>query len=107
MTSPTCAGPVAVSVVGSTGSIGTQTLDVVRRDPSRYEVVALGAQRSVDRLAEQSREFRGAHEGSRFRRGCSCSEPFGNHVRELLQLRLVEQYPCGTHCASPLSAPAV
>ena len=52
------AGPVTVAVVGSTGSIGTQTLDVVRRDPSRYEVVALGAQRSADRLAAQAHEFR-------------------------------------------------
>lgn len=52
------AGPVTVSVVGSTGSIGTQTLDVVRQDPERYEVVALGAQRSVDALVAQALEFR-------------------------------------------------
>jgi len=48
-------GTVTVSVVGSTGSIGTQTLDVVARDPERYRVVALGAQRSVDTLVEQAR----------------------------------------------------
>jgi 1-deoxy-D-xylulose-5-phosphate reductoisomerase len=47
-----------VSVVGSTGSIGTQTLDVVRQDPGRYKVVALGAQRSVDALVAQAHEFR-------------------------------------------------
>jgi 1-deoxy-D-xylulose-5-phosphate reductoisomerase len=50
----------SVSLVGSTGSIGTQTLDVVRAEPERYEVVALGAARSVDLLADQAREFRPA-----------------------------------------------
>ena len=47
-----------VAVLGSTGSIGTQTLDVVRAEPGRYEVVALGAFRSVDLVAEQAKEFR-------------------------------------------------
>jgi 1-deoxy-D-xylulose-5-phosphate reductoisomerase len=50
--------PVTVSVVGSTGSIGTQTLDVVSEDPARFEVVAIGAQRSVDALVAQALEFR-------------------------------------------------
>jgi 1-deoxy-D-xylulose-5-phosphate reductoisomerase len=52
------AGAVTVSVVGSTGSIGTQTLDVVAQDPDRYRVVALGAQRSVDALVDQARALR-------------------------------------------------
>jgi 1-deoxy-D-xylulose-5-phosphate reductoisomerase len=43
-----------VSLVGSTGSIGTQSIDVVRADPDSYRVVAIGAARSVDRLAEQA-----------------------------------------------------
>jgi 1-deoxy-D-xylulose-5-phosphate reductoisomerase len=47
-----------VAVLGSTGSIGTQTLDIVRRDPGRYDVVALGANRSVEALAAQAAEFR-------------------------------------------------
>jgi 1-deoxy-D-xylulose-5-phosphate reductoisomerase len=47
-----------VAVVGSTGSVGTQALDVVRAEPDRYEVVALGAHRSVDLLAEQAAELR-------------------------------------------------
>ena len=46
-----------VSLVGSTGSIGTQAIDVVRSDPGRFDVVALGAHRSVDRLAEQAAEL--------------------------------------------------
>ncbi len=33
--------PLRIAVLGSTGSIGTQTLDVVRAEPDRYEVVAL------------------------------------------------------------------
>ena len=50
----------SVAVLGSTGSIGTQTLDVVRAEPDRYDVVALGAWSSVDLLAAQSVEFRPA-----------------------------------------------
>ncbi len=47
-----------VAVLGSTGSIGTQTLDVVRAEPDRFRVVALGAASSVDALAAQAVEFR-------------------------------------------------
>ena len=50
--------PATVSLVGSTGSIGTQTLDVVRSDPERVRLVALGAARSVQALAAQAIEFR-------------------------------------------------
>jgi 1-deoxy-D-xylulose-5-phosphate reductoisomerase len=51
-------GPVTVSVIGSTGSIGTQALDVIAEDPGRFEVVAIGAQRSVELLVAQALEFR-------------------------------------------------
>ncbi|MBQ7997243.1 MAG: 1-deoxy-D-xylulose-5-phosphate reductoisomerase [Paludibacteraceae bacterium] len=44
-------------ILGSTGSIGTQTLDVVRAYPDRYSVYALCAHRSIDKLVEQAREF--------------------------------------------------
>ena len=47
-----------VSLVGSTGSIGRQTLDVVRAEPDRYRIVALGASTSVEALVAQAREFR-------------------------------------------------
>lgn len=43
-----------VSLAGSTGSIGTQAVEVIVAQPGRYEVVAIGAQRSVDLLAEQA-----------------------------------------------------
>jgi 1-deoxy-D-xylulose-5-phosphate reductoisomerase len=49
-----------VSLVGSTGSIGTQAIEVVQASGGRFEVVALAAQRSVDLLAEQARALRPA-----------------------------------------------
>ena len=45
-------------ILGSTGSIGTQTLDVVRSYPERYGVYAICAHRSIDKLIEQAREFK-------------------------------------------------
>jgi 1-deoxy-D-xylulose-5-phosphate reductoisomerase len=50
--------PVKVAIAGSSGSIGTQTLDVVRAEAGRYEVVALGVGSSVDVLVQQALEFR-------------------------------------------------
>jgi len=47
---------IGIAVLGSTGSIGVSTLDVVSRHPDRYRVVALGAHRNVERMAEQCRE---------------------------------------------------
>ncbi len=47
-----------VSLVGSTGSIGTQAVDVIRADPGAYRVVAIGASTSVDTLAVQARLLR-------------------------------------------------
>ncbi len=47
-----------VSVLGSTGSIGRSTLDVIRRHPDRYRVVALAANRDVEGMLAQCREFR-------------------------------------------------
>jgi 1-deoxy-D-xylulose-5-phosphate reductoisomerase len=47
-----------LAVLGSTGSIGTQALEVVRAEPDRYGVVALAAARSVAALAAQCHEFR-------------------------------------------------
>src|SRR4051812_13436951 len=48
----------SVALVGSTGSIGTQAVDVVRAERDRYRVVALGASTSVDALAAQAEELR-------------------------------------------------
>ena len=46
-----------VAVLGSTGSIGCQTLDVVRRHPEKLEVVAIAAGRRGEQAAAQAREF--------------------------------------------------
>lgn len=46
-----------IAILGSTGSIGTQTLEVVAAYPERYEVYALCAHRSIDKLIEQARTF--------------------------------------------------
>ncbi len=50
--------PTSVAVLGSTGSIGTQALEVVEAEPDRYRVTALGAASSVEVLAAQAREHR-------------------------------------------------
>jgi 1-deoxy-D-xylulose-5-phosphate reductoisomerase len=49
---------IGIALLGSTGSIGTQTLDVIRAHRDRFEVVALAAGRRSAELAEQLREFR-------------------------------------------------
>lgn len=46
-----------ITVLGSTGSIGVSTLDVMRRHPERYRAFALCAHSQVDKLFEQCREF--------------------------------------------------
>ena len=47
-----------ISILGSTGSIGKQTLDVVRQHKDKFEVVAISANSSVDLLLEQIKEFK-------------------------------------------------
>jgi 1-deoxy-D-xylulose-5-phosphate reductoisomerase len=47
-----------VAVLGSTGSVGTQTLDVLRALPDRFRVIALAAGRNTDLLYQQVAEFR-------------------------------------------------
>jgi 1-deoxy-D-xylulose-5-phosphate reductoisomerase len=47
-----------ISIAGSTGSIGTQTLEVVAAEPDRFEVVAIGAGSSVEALVEQANAVR-------------------------------------------------
>lgn len=47
-----------ITVLGSTGSIGTSTLDVVARHPERFEVFALSAATQVELMLEQCARFR-------------------------------------------------
>ncbi len=50
-----------ITVLGSTGSIGVSTLDVIARHPDRYRVVALTANSNVDDLYQQSLQFHPAY----------------------------------------------
>ncbi|KAG0598982.1 hypothetical protein M758_12G117700 [Ceratodon purpureus] len=54
----TRSGPKPISLIGSTGSIGTQTLDIVAENPDRFKIVALAAGSNVTLLAEQIRAFK-------------------------------------------------
>ncbi|MEE3139693.1 MAG: 1-deoxy-D-xylulose-5-phosphate reductoisomerase, partial [Actinomycetota bacterium] len=47
-----------VAVLGATGSIGSQTVEVVRAEPDRFDVTALAAWSSVDQLIAQAQELR-------------------------------------------------
>ncbi|HEX5426754.1 MAG TPA: 1-deoxy-D-xylulose-5-phosphate reductoisomerase, partial [Pedococcus sp.] len=49
--------PRTVAVLGSTGSIGTQALEVISRNPERFRVVALSAGSNLDLVAEQAVAF--------------------------------------------------
>ena len=52
--------PRTVTLLGATGSIGSSTIDLLRRDPARYQVVAMTAHRNGAALARLAREL-GAH----------------------------------------------
>ena len=56
-------GATTVAVLGSTGSIGTQTLEVMRAEPDRFRAIALAANSSVSALAAQATEFEPAAVG--------------------------------------------
>ena len=49
-----------IAILGSTGSIGMNTLDVIRAHPDRFQVAALTAGKQIERLAEQCVEFKPA-----------------------------------------------
>jgi 1-deoxy-D-xylulose-5-phosphate reductoisomerase len=49
---------IGVVVLGSTGSVGVNTLDVIARNPERFRLIAIGANRNAAKLAQQIREFR-------------------------------------------------
>lgn len=58
MENPGQSGPMRVSILGSTGSIGCSALRVIRDHPGQFTVISLSANSSLDRLLEQVREFR-------------------------------------------------
>lgn len=50
--------PRNLTILGATGTIGVNTLDVVARNPERFRVIALSGQHQIEKLAEQCRRFR-------------------------------------------------
>jgi 1-deoxy-D-xylulose-5-phosphate reductoisomerase len=53
--------PRSVTILGSTGSVGCSTIDLIERNPDRYAVEALTARRNVDLLVRQARALRPRH----------------------------------------------
>jgi 1-deoxy-D-xylulose-5-phosphate reductoisomerase len=90
--------PLRVVLLGATGSIGRQTVDVVRKNPGRVELVGLAANRSVEEVVALAREFptvRAVAFGDASQAGCAalqglpagCSASFGaDAVAELAAL---------------------
>ncbi|MER2519652.1 MAG: 1-deoxy-D-xylulose-5-phosphate reductoisomerase [Bdellovibrionales bacterium] len=56
--SATASRPKSVTILGSTGSVGCQTIDLIERAPEQYEVVALTARKNVAKLAEQAKNLK-------------------------------------------------
>lgn len=52
------AAPRTVTILGSTGSVGCQTIDLIERAPGRFRVEALTANRNVELLARQARQLK-------------------------------------------------
>jgi 1-deoxy-D-xylulose-5-phosphate reductoisomerase len=90
----------AITVLGSTGSIGISTLDVVARHPGRYQVYALTAHSSVEALAQQCARFhpRVAVVGT-----ASAAQTLQQRLREL-QLRTEVMYGAQALCDVAASA---
>ena len=47
-----------ITILGSTGSVGCQTIDIIRRNYNRYKIEALTAGSNVELLAEQAKELK-------------------------------------------------
>ena len=47
-----------ISILGSTGSIGKSTLDVIRRDKKKFDVILLTANNNYKKLIQQAKEFK-------------------------------------------------
>jgi len=77
-------GPRGLSILGSTGSIGTQTLEVVRLFPEQFDVRALTCGTNVELLAEQVQPFAVELDAGLGEHACEqvhLPQFFGRHVR--------------------------
>jgi 1-deoxy-D-xylulose-5-phosphate reductoisomerase len=87
-----------VSILGSTGSIGVNTLDVIARQPELYQVFALTAQSRVDLMTAQCVQFR-----PRF--AVMVSEPHGRELKRILaELGLPTEVLWGSHSLDLVAA---
>ena len=89
--------PKKITVLGSTGSIGTSTLDVVRQNPNRFQIHALAAGRNFELLASQIQEFAPAR--------VAVSEP--DRLAEVLRQRRISIPDLTTDLVSISVDPAV
>ena len=53
--------PIRIALLGATGSIGTQTLDVIRKHPDKFELIAISANKNANKLIEIANEFQVEH----------------------------------------------
>ncbi len=67
-----------ITILGSTGSIGTSTLDVIARHPERFEVFALSAATQVDLMLQQCRRFLPRY-------AVMASEPHGRELQQKIE----------------------
>ena len=74
-----------IAILGSTGSIGTQALDIIAANPERYEAYVLTANRKADLLIEQARRFQPAQV-------VIADEAQYEHVRDALQDLPIQVY---------------
>jgi 1-deoxy-D-xylulose-5-phosphate reductoisomerase len=58
ISSTNSSAPRRITILGSTGSIGGNTIDLIERNPEAFEIVALTANRNVEQLAAQARKLR-------------------------------------------------
>jgi len=77
-----------VAVLGSTGSIGCQTLDVIRAHPQRFDVVGLSAWNNIDLLAEQVAEFSPTYVS------CANAEALKNRIDDGVKMADIEAVAC-------------
>lgn len=91
------ARPLRVALLGATGSIGRQTVDVVRKNPGRVELVALAANRSAEELVALAREFptvRHIALADESRRGLACLDGLPAGCRVSFGRAAVDELAC-------------
>jgi 1-deoxy-D-xylulose-5-phosphate reductoisomerase len=89
----------SVTILGSTGSVGRSTVDLIARDPDRFTVMALTARNDVARLAEQAKQLRA-------RRAVIADESRYGALREALAGTGIEAAAGGTAVTEAAGMPA-